>query len=175
MKEDKLPVFLPRLFEIYGAEPMAEHICSFGCLCLPGCVMIALLHCICKQNVSSRWVKVSEGAAHRSTQWCKKWTEVKSVQISWTLRRLHSHHPQQRESHRRVVSETCCLTEVGRSTANRKIQRQLLDLREISCSASLQHLINRKSSLLLCILQCQKHYHLIKLFHCFAISSNMSL
>lgn len=79
------------------------------------------------------------------------------------------------ESPRKTVREFCCLAEMGSSTGNRKIQRQLIPLRKISCTASLQHLINHKSSLLLCILQCQKHYRLIKLFHCFAISSNMSL
>lgn len=38
VEEAKLQNYLPRLFEIYRAEPIAEHICSFGCLDLPGCV-----------------------------------------------------------------------------------------------------------------------------------------
>lgn len=38
VKEAKLQNYWPRLFEIYMAEPIAEHLCSFGCLDLTGCV-----------------------------------------------------------------------------------------------------------------------------------------
>jgi len=49
----------------------------------------------------------------------------------------------------------------GEITAKGKIQELLLPLRKNSRSASLRHLINCKSSLLLSTLQCQKHYRLI--------------
>lgn len=52
--------------------------------------------------------------------------------------------PNSHSCHRRAARETCCPAEVWGYTGNEKSQKQVLTLRKISCSASLQHLINHK-------------------------------
>lgn len=62
----------------------------------------------------------------------------------WKLDPLRSALPTATAAAGELRVSPCCLPEVWRYMGNGKSQKQLLTLRKISCSASLQHLINHK-------------------------------
>lgn len=91
-KKAKLPNYLPRLFEMYRAEaePAVERGWFFGCLYLPGCVTIALLHSIWKQRVSNQGVKSHFGTCLQEHTVMQK---PKRSKVSTDLDPLKAHAP----------------------------------------------------------------------------------